>query len=81
MTADQPDEFLRMHLMAMRIGGTLLRHRARAAIGNRVFFLRKFGWSPGAIGSHHGQLLRIVRTDANSNSSPDFGIIRQTGFQ
>jgi hypothetical protein len=44
MTADQPDEFLRMHVMAVAIGGILLRHRAldgsmTAAACDRIFRL------------------------------------------
>ena len=44
MTADQLHQFLRVHLVAVRIIRMLLRHRAMAAaVGNRIFFLRKFG--------------------------------------
>jgi len=44
MTADQLHQFLRVHLVAVRIISMLLRHRAiGAAVGNHIFFLRKFG--------------------------------------
>ena len=44
MTADQLHQLLRVHLVAVRIISMLLRHRAKAAaVGNHVFFLRKFG--------------------------------------
>jgi hypothetical protein len=58
MTADQPDKFLRMHLMAMRVGGILLRHRALgAAVSDHMLLVRTFGRPPTHIGSRHGQLL------------------------
>jgi hypothetical protein len=44
MTADQPHKLLRMDLVAVRIGGILLRHRLLgAAIDGQIFFLRRFG--------------------------------------
>ena len=44
MTADQPHKFLRMDLVAVRVGGILLRHRLLgAAIDVVIFFLRRFG--------------------------------------
>jgi hypothetical protein len=37
MTADQPHQFLRVHLMAVTIARILLRHRAMgAAVSDRV---------------------------------------------
>ena len=46
VTADQPHEFLRVHLVAVTVAGILLRHRAlAAAVGDNVFLVRKFeGW-------------------------------------
>jgi hypothetical protein len=42
VTAYQLHKFLRMHLMAMRAGNVLLRHRAgSAAVTNYIVFLRK----------------------------------------
>jgi len=44
MTADQPHKFLRMDLVAVRVGDILLRHRLLdAAIDGQIFFLRRFG--------------------------------------
>jgi hypothetical protein len=44
MTADQPNKFLRMDLVAVTVGGILLRHRLLgAAIGGQIFFLPRFG--------------------------------------
>jgi hypothetical protein len=48
MAADQPEEFLRMYLMAVRIGNILQRHRA--ALGDHVFFLREFSGKRAGIG-------------------------------
>lgn len=46
VTADQPHEFLRMHLVAVRSRSILLRHRTLdAAIGGLNSLLRKFGRS------------------------------------
>jgi hypothetical protein len=44
VTADQPDEFLRVHLVAVTIAGILQRHRA--AIGDLILLFRKFGGYP-----------------------------------
>ena len=58
VAADQLHEFLRMHLMAVRAAGILLRHWARsAAVGDLMFLVRKFGRHPAHVGSNHGQLL------------------------
>jgi hypothetical protein len=44
VTADQPHEFLRMHLVAVRSRSILLRHRTLgAAIGSLNALLRKLG--------------------------------------
>jgi hypothetical protein len=71
MAADQPDEFLRMHVMAVRIGGALLRHRAVVGSGYVLFglFLRIFGKPPGRVGSDHRKLL-ASRRDATSLIHP-----------
>ena len=58
VTADQPDKFLRMHVMAVAVGNVLLRHRTpRAAVCDRIFLLLKFGGYPAQVGRSHGQLL------------------------
>jgi len=44
MAADQPDESLRMHFMAMAIGGILQRHRALGSVvGDHSFCCGNFG--------------------------------------
>jgi len=45
-TADQPDKFLRMHIIAVAVGGILLRHRVGAAVSDRLSLLRNFGGYP-----------------------------------
>ena len=42
VTADQPQKSLRMHFMAVRTHGALLRHWP--TIGGRRFALLRFGW-------------------------------------
>ena len=64
MTADQAGEFLRMHFMAMTVGGILLRHRAMvgtlgAAVCEWIILLRKFGRYRAHVGCNHGQLLAL----------------------
>ena len=59
VTADQPDKFLRMHLMAVP-AGILLRHRALGtAVGDHSFLLRKFSGYPFHLRSSHGQPPRV----------------------
>jgi hypothetical protein len=41
MTADQPHQLLRMHVMAMGVGKVLLRHRT--IIGTDVLLMPRFG--------------------------------------
>jgi hypothetical protein len=66
MTADQPDKFLRMHLMTVAVGGILLRHRALvgalvgtlgAAIRDQTVVLRTFGGYRAHVRRNNGQLL------------------------
>jgi hypothetical protein len=43
VTADQPHQLLRMHLMAMRAISILLRHWAMGtALNNHIFYFRRF---------------------------------------
>ncbi|HEX9472200.1 MAG TPA: hypothetical protein VF957_21970 [Bradyrhizobium sp.] len=43
VTADQPHQFLRVHVVAVAIANVLLRHRGvGAAIGDHICLLRRF---------------------------------------
>ena len=83
--ADQPVKFLRMHIIAMAVGGILLRHRVGAAVSDRLSLFAEFRRVPGSPGAgahprgglnHRAHHLRVLCYAEVIVRAPDHHIAR-----